>query len=307
MSTAIRILLTSTLYLLLFSSCGWAQGPNSKPDSLSIKSQPESPIQEPQNIPIPTAQYSDISNNNTLATTQISEIAINNTDSNANKVNYIEPEVYDLIWIELNPPNSLKKYHVYNCNDSGKVYRPNANPNNCMFVISKREFRIYVYEVVQDETLLVAHFPVCLARNPQLADKTRSGDGTTPHCAKDRNGNYIPFTISQIAQSSTWRHDFGDGRGNILAYGDYFMRLQLNGHRCSSNRSIGIHGSTNNEFSVPGLDSEGCIRLRNKDLLELRKFAKVGTKVIIKPKEALKLPFEREAQEKCDGRYERSK
>ena len=118
---------------------------------------------------------------------------------------------------------------------------------------------------------------------------------------KDKNGNYIPFTISQIASSSTWKHDFKDGRGNILAYGDYFMRLKLNGHRCISNTSIGIHGSSNNELSVPGLDSEGCIRLRNNDLIQLHKYAKVGTKVIIKPKEAKKLPFEVKAQEKCKG------
>ena len=195
-----------------------------------------------------------------------------------------------------------KVYNVYDCNDKGVIYKPNAEVKNCFFVISKREFRIYVYENVGNDVDLVAHFPVCLARN--TGDKMRSGDGTTPVCAKNRNGEYIPFTISQIAAATSWKHDFRDGRGNIPAYGDWFMRLKLNSHpRQANNNSIGIHGSSSNELSVPGRDSEGCIRLRNADLLELRDFARVGTKVIIKPENVGKLPYELKAQEKLGNRY----
>ncbi len=195
-----------------------------------------------------------------------------------------------------------KVYNVYDCNDRGVVYKHNAVVQNCFFVISKREFRIYVYENVNNGVDLVAHFPVCLARN--TGDKMRPGDGTTPVCAKNRNGEYIPFTISQIAAATTWKHDFRDGRGNIPAYGDWFMRLKLNSHpRQASNTSIGIHGSSSNALSVPGRDSEGCIRLRNADLLELREFARVGTKVIIKPENVGKLPYELKAQEKLGNRY----
>lgn len=284
MSIFIKTISAKTLFILLFVSCGWAQNEsNISPDIIPSQGKPDGRNPNPSNIPLCTSS------------------TIENDTLNSINLNYDEPETYNLIWVEPTPKKTPKQYHVYNCNDKGVIYRNNANKNNCIFVVSKREFRIYVYEIVNNDTLLVAHFPVCLARNPQLADKTRSGDGTTPHCAKDNKGNYIPFTISEIAQSSTWKHDFKDGRGNILAYGDYFMRLQLNGHRCSSNRSIGIHGSTNNELSVPGLDSEGCIRLRNNDLIQLHKYAKIGTKVIIKPKDALKLPFEVRAQEKCVG------
>ena len=55
---------------------------------------------------------------------------------------------------------------------------------------------------------------------------------------------------------------------------------------------------------TPGRDSEGCIRLRNADLNKLRKFAHVGTKVIIKPENAGKLPYELEAQSKLGSRYQ---
>ena len=195
-----------------------------------------------------------------------------------------------------------KQFNVYDCNDRGMVYKANANPRNCFFVISKREYRIYVYERADRGIELVAHFPVCVARN--TGDKHRSGDGTTPVCAKNSAGEYIPFTISQIVSASTWRHDFKDGRGNILAYGDWFMRLKLNRHPfVSGNTSIGIHGSSGNVPSVPGRDSEGCIRLRNDDLNKLRKFATVGTEVIIKPEDAGKLPYELEAQRKLGASY----
>jgi len=94
-----------------------------------------------------------------------------------------------------------------------------------------------------------------------------------------------------LADASTWRHDFGDGRGNIKAYGNYFLRLVTPGHS-----GIGIHGSTNNEVSVPGRASEGCIRLRDADIDDLRRnFAFLHMKVIIKDEKADDLPFERRA------------
>lgn len=198
-----------------------------------------------------------------------------------------------------------KIYNVYDANDNGIIYNENAKAENCFFVLSKREFRLYVYEALNGDTALVAHFPVCFAKN--TGDKHKVGDGTTPVCAKNKTGNYIPFTISQIVSSSTWKHDFKDGRGNMLAYGDWFMRLKLNSHPyVASNTSIGIHGSSGNALSVPGRDSEGCIRLRNNDLNRLRKMARVGTKVIIKPEDAGKLPFELNAQHKLGNTYQQA-
>ena len=48
----------------------------------------------------------------------------------------------------------------------------------------------------------------------------------------------------------------------------------------------GIHGSTNNESSVPGRGSEGCIRLRNDDLDDLKEnYAFEGMRVVILPDE----------------------
>lgn len=112
-----------------------------------------------------------------------------------------------------------------------------------------------------------------------------------------------PFTIKQIQNASEWFHDFGDGRGSIKSYGDWFLRLETPGFT-----GVGIHGSTNNEASVPGRDSEGCIRLRDADLIVLHdRFAEEGQKVIIKGYNQGKLPFELKAEQALGERYKAPK
>ena len=177
-----------------------------------------------------------------------------------------------------------KTYLVYDVCDSMQVYKDPFNvPNaNCFFVISKREYRLYVYERVGNDTLLVAHYPICYAKNPE--NKERVGDMKTPESEPGE-----PFIIDAIKPASDWTHDFGDGRGAILAYGDWFLRLKTPGHN-----GIGIHGSTNNDESVPGRASEGCIRLHDSDIITLKEqFARVGMPVIIKQEEQGLKPFEK--------------
>ena len=154
--------------------------------------------------------------------------------------------------------------------DSATFYSEVVNKKNCFIVISKPEYRLYVCEVVNGDTLKRVHYPVCVGKNK--GQKQKPGDMKTPECTAKN-----PFIITEIVDASKWTHDFGDGRGAILAYGDWFMRLKTPGHS-----GIGIHGSTNNESSVPGRGSEGCIRLRNDDLNELKaKYAFVGMRVVI--------------------------
>ena len=158
--------------------------------------------------------------------------------------------------------------------DSATFYSDVVNPKNCFIVISKPEYRLYVCEVVGADTLKRAHFPVCVGK--AKGQKQKKGDMKTPECTAQN-----PFTITEIVDASNWHHDFGDGRGSILSYGHWFMRLKTPGHS-----GIGIHGSTNNESSVPGRGSEGCIRLRDNDLIQLKeKYAFVGMRVVILPDE----------------------
>ena len=154
--------------------------------------------------------------------------------------------------------------------DTATYYSPVVNKKNCFLLISKPELRLYVCEVLAGDTLRRAHYPVCVGLNK--GQKQKKGDMRTPECTVEN-----PFTITEIKDASTWTHDFGDGRGAILSYGNWFMRLKTPGHS-----GIGIHGSTNNENSVPGRGSEGCIRLRNHDLDELKaNYAFVGMRVVV--------------------------
>ena len=154
--------------------------------------------------------------------------------------------------------------------DTATYYSDVVEKKNCFILISKPELRLYVCEVVEGDTLKRAHFPVCVGLNK--GQKEKKGDMKTPECTSEN-----PFVITEITDASKWYHDFGDGRGSILSYGHWFMRLKTPGHS-----GIGIHGSTNNESSVPGRGSEGCIRLRDDDLIQLKEnYAFVGMRVVI--------------------------
>ena len=101
---------------------------------------------------------------------------------------------------------------------------------------------------------LVKSYPVAVGKNK--GDKERVGDNRTPV------GN---FRIVSIENASTWSHDFRDGKGKIAgAYGPWFLRLDAKGWR-----GIGIHG-THDPDSRGTNATEGCIRLSNEDIAELK-------------------------------------
>ncbi len=165
--------------------------------------------------------------------------------------------------------------------DRKPLYTGEYNRDNTFTVISKRDLVLTVYAPVNGDTVPIVDFPVCLSR--VKGQKQGKGDMKTPECDPSN-----PFKIIQMQDASDWKHDFGDGRGEILSYGHWFLRLETPGHS-----GIGIHGSTNNESSVPGRDSEGCIRMRDNDIITFKEnYARVGMPVIIKHEEQGLLPFE---------------
>ena len=164
--------------------------------------------------------------------------------------------------------------------DTVATYSVMQEQANCFIVISKMEQKLYVCEALEDDTVRLVEYPVCMGKN--LGPKERKGDMKTPESTWDK-----PFEITEIVNASNWTHDFGDGRGAILAYGHWFMRLK------TGFSGIGIHGSTNNENSVPGRASEGCIRLNDNDLDVLKEqYAFKGMKVVITREEEGLKPFE---------------
>ena len=154
-------------------------------------------------------------------------------------------------------------------------------------VISKKDLNLRVYDSQNGDTVLLAEYPCCLSKNK--GNKQRKGDMKTPESPAGK-----PFKITMIQDASTWKHDFHDGRGNIRAYGNWFLRLLTPGHT-----GIGIHGSTNNENTVPGRASEGCIRLRDADIIILKEnYAYVGMPVYIKAETEGLYPWEKKINAK---------
>ena len=134
-------------------------------------------------------------------------------------------------------------------------------------VLRKSEFILDV--VIGDSA--AKRFAIALGKN--TGDKKKKGDCRTPEGK---------FRIVQIQKSDSWTHDFKDGKGEVAgAYGPWFLRLGK-GETPMKWTGIGIHG-THDPASIGTLATEGCIRLKNEDLQELRKLVGVGTPVRILP------------------------
>ena len=102
-----------------------------------------------------------------------------------------------------------------------------------------------------------------------FGNKTRRGDHKTPEGT---------FRINQILNARGLSHDFGDGRGPVRnANGPWFLRLDVPGYR-----DIGIHG-THLPESIGTRATEGCIRLTNEDIADLKSRVRLGMSVTILP------------------------
>lgn len=116
-----------------------------------------------------------------------------------------------------------------------------------------------------DNDEVVDVFPVCVGKN--YGQKRCQGDLKTPEGT---------FSVQRIQDSSRWAHTYNDWKGpGPGPYGPKFIRLRTPG--CSG---IGIHG-TNEPETIGTRNSEGCVRMRNEDVLKLASMVKPGTKVVI--------------------------
>ncbi|MDR1873794.1 MAG: L,D-transpeptidase [Synergistaceae bacterium] len=126
--------------------------------------------------------------------------------------------------------------------------------------VSKGNYRLYLYRGKSVDR----SFGVAVGKN--TGDKQRRGDNRTPEGI---------FSVQSIENASAWTHDFRDGKGIIQgAYGPWFIRLKTGW------QGIGIHG-THAPDSIGTMVSEGCIRMQNSDLEELKRFAVKNMKVVI--------------------------
>jgi len=214
----------------------------------------------------------------------------NRNRDNSNASVEIKQSVAELIAVEkdslikdLSGPVSLRFAYDEKGYPQKRVFAQAKDKNRCFIVISKQNpVHLNVYEAVDSDTVLLAAYPACVGQN--WGQKVSQGDLRTPESYPGK-----PFYIDQIQNSSSWKHDFGDGRGSIPAYGKWFIRLITPGFT-----GIGIHGSTGNRESIrTGRGSEGCIRLLDEDIIHLKEnYATKGANVIILPEDCGPLPFE---------------
>ncbi|MBQ0127465.1 MAG: L,D-transpeptidase [Bacteroidales bacterium] len=131
-------------------------------------------------------------------------------------------------------------------------------------VISKTELTL---DLVDARGNSIVHYGCACAKN--YGPKEKKGDHKTPEGV---------FKITQLLNARGLSHDFGDGKGPVRdAYGPWFLRLGVPGFI-----DIGIHG-THLPESIGTRATEGCIRLKNEDIVDLKQRVHVGTPVIILP------------------------
>ncbi|MFA7620603.1 MAG: L,D-transpeptidase [Aminobacteriaceae bacterium] len=136
-----------------------------------------------------------------------------------------------------------------------------AGPEDAWLHVVKGRMKMYYYrgDSVERE--------YSIATGANGGQKQRVGDNRTPVGS---------FTVQQIQDSRKWTYDFGDGNGPVRgAYGPWFIRLRTPGWR-----GIGIHG-THDPGSIGTMATQGCVRLRNEDIEELKGMVFVGMVVII--------------------------
>ncbi len=168
----------------------------------------------------------------------------------------MKPET-DRIMIPVKRPEPIKRH------EAPRVRTFNM-PNDGMYriLVNKSEHKLWLLK----GNKLVREYSIATGKNP--GDKQRTGDNRTP------TGN---FKIVSIEDASKWSHDFRDGKGKIKgAYGPWFLRLDAKGWK-----GIGIHG-THDPDSRGTNATEGCIRLSNEDIDELKQYAYRNMPVIIR-------------------------
>ena len=156
--------------------------------------------------------------------------------------------------------------------------------------VHKRTYKLELFK--KGNSNPIKTYGIAVAKNN--GDKKKSGDNRTPTSwgnAVDIPKSYagakygissktVPFRVEEICEASSWTHDFNDGKGVINgAYGPWFISLDTGWD------GIGIHG-THDPKSIGTNASEGCIRLNNKDVAELKSIIYsdnkgIGTRVII--------------------------
>ena len=180
-----------------------------------------------------------------------------------NQIKQTEPEITPKLEIKESPKKSSEAPNN-NFTRVQTVNNDNKYDNKYRIVVTKSDYKLSLFKGNE----LIKQYPIAVGKNP--GDKQYRGDHRTPV------GN---FKVVSIENASSWSHDFRDGKGKIKgAYGPWFLRLDAKGWK-----GIGIHG-THDPDSRGSMATEGCVRLSNEDIQELRQYAYLNMPVVIREK-----------------------
>lgn len=157
--------------------------------------------------------------------------------------------------------------------------------NEIIFVSIKEQKMYYI-----SHNTIVKKYPVSTATkgvgNRKNSEKTPYG----LHYIKEKYGNKTPINgrmigrvfYGQIATiySDKTESKTDDITSRILWLSGYEKNINTGGNVDSYERYIYIHG-TSEEGKIGTASSHGCIRMLNKDVIELYSMTKIGTKVLI--------------------------
>lgn len=136
--------------------------------------------------------------------------------------------------------------------------RPRMKQTGYYILVIKDRHELRLYK----DGALQKTYKVGLGKN--TGDKAAVGDLRTPE-------GY--FYVNFIRDSGGWSHDFNDGKGPVKgAYGPWFLALYTGKSVTFSQKTwtgIAIHG-THDPSSIGTNVSEGCIRMHNSDIVEMK-------------------------------------
>ncbi len=180
-------------------------------------------------------------------------------------------------------------------------------------VIIKKEFKLEVYDSGYRK---INSYSIGIAHNPDMKPKLYEGDNRTPEgiyeineilsmdSAKESESYRKLMNMNRVYfKKSKGYHKFGDPESDLgdNAYGPRYYGINypvdkdfdnyrkaydkggipsINGKPAEIGYGIAIHGN-NDEESIGHLCSSGCIRMYNRDVIDLEKYVVLSTPVII--------------------------
>jgi lipoprotein-anchoring transpeptidase ErfK/SrfK len=164
----------------------------------------------------------------------------------------------------------LANTHPVDCTMQDTLNKSPSDNSGYYLVIFKSLHTLILY----NDSTLVKLYSCAVGKN--RGDKQARFDYRTPEGR---------FYVTAVENSENWWHDFkNDKKGPVKdAYGPWFFRLYTGGDSTYCGKTwtgIGIHG-THDPSSIGKNVTEGCIRLNNNDLLELRPYVSIGLPVRI--------------------------